>query len=405
MKAEIVSIGTELLLGEIVDTNAQFLAGQLASLGIDLYYVSTVGDNVARLAHALEQAWNRSDVVLTTGGLGPTPGDVTREAISHFLGEKLELDAGLKADLVGWFARRQVDMPESNLKQAMRIPSAKGVSNPVGTAPGWWVERDGRILVAMPGPPAEMRFMWQNEVASRLSHKSGSIISSRIIKTFGVSEAKLVELLAPFINSTNPTLATYAKSDGIHLRVTSKANSAETAMKLNSEREAEITGVLGDAVWGYDVDTQEDVVGRLLVGKSLTLAVAESFTGGLLTQTLSGANDNARFLKGGVVVLSDDSRVALGLDRAALSGHPSVESARAMAAAVRRRLGANLGISLEGSSASGEATENVRIFVAISGEQDVDLKAQTYSWRLHQMRTRAVYYSLFDLICLLRSMR
>ncbi|MFC1931991.1 competence/damage-inducible protein A [Chloroflexota bacterium] len=160
MKAEIISIGTELLLGEIVDTNTQFLANELSLLGIDLYFTSTVGDNMERLLGAFKQAWQRSDVILTTGGLGPTQDDITREAIAKFLGEKAEVDEGLKESIVNYFAQRGIEMPQNNIRQATLIPSSTAISNPYGTAPGWWVEKDGRIIVTMPGPPSEMQFMW-----------------------------------------------------------------------------------------------------------------------------------------------------------------------------------------------------------------------------------------------------
>ncbi|KPK21044.1 MAG: damage-inducible protein CinA, partial [Dehalococcoidia bacterium SG8_51_3] len=153
MKAEIMSIGTELLLGEIVDTNTPYLANQLAVLGIDLYFTSAVGDNSARLLNTLKQAWDRSDIILTTGGLGPTQDDITRDVIAALLGEKMEVDPQLKQELINFFARRGIEMPESNIRQATVIPSATALVNPQGTAPGWWVEKEGKIIVAMPGPP------------------------------------------------------------------------------------------------------------------------------------------------------------------------------------------------------------------------------------------------------------
>jgi len=161
MKAEVISIGTELLLGEIVDTNTPYLAGQLSVLGIDLYFTSAVGDNSARLQGVLKQAWDRSDIILTTGGLGPTQDDLTRDAIASLLGEKPTVDPQLKQNLVNFFARRGMEMPASNVKQATVIPSSTALVNPQGTAPGWWVEKEGKVIVAMPGPPGEMQYMWK----------------------------------------------------------------------------------------------------------------------------------------------------------------------------------------------------------------------------------------------------
>ena len=182
MKAEIISIGTELLLGEITDTNASYLASQLPLLGIDLYWISQVGDNKARLVEVLRRAWQRSEFILTTGGLGPTDDDLTREAIAEMLGEKLEIEPTLERGLRERYAHWGVEMPLSNLKQATIIPSAEPIINERGTAPGWWVKGDGRILVAMPGPPEELQEMWQKSVQSRLQQGSVSIIISKTFK-------------------------------------------------------------------------------------------------------------------------------------------------------------------------------------------------------------------------------
>src|SRR6266545_7913889 len=184
MKAEIVSIGTEILLGDILDTNSNFIASRLPALGIDLYYTSQIGDNRGRLADLLRQAWSRSDVILCSGGLGPTEDDVTRDAIADVIGEQPQIDPRLEGDLRAWFSRRGAPMPERNLKQAWLTPSTRAIPNPRGTAPGWWVEKDGRVIIAMPGPPAEMARMWEKEVAPRLEKlATGAVIVSRTVKT------------------------------------------------------------------------------------------------------------------------------------------------------------------------------------------------------------------------------
>ena len=206
-------------------------------LGIDLYHASTVGDNCERLLGALNQAWQRSDLVITTGGLGPTQDDVTRDAIAQLLGESAQVDAGLKKTLINAFFRRGMEMPESNIKQATLIPSAAAIPNPRGTAPGWWVEKGERVIVALPGPPSEMQPMWRNEILPKLERRSGAVILHRTIKTFGLGESKVEELVAPFLADTNPTVATYAKSDGIHLRITAKAAEREAASKLIAKKD------------------------------------------------------------------------------------------------------------------------------------------------------------------------
>ena len=214
MKAELITSGTELLLGEITDTNSPYIAEQLAALGIDLYYSTTVGDNHERFTGVLRQAWDRSDLIIITGGLGPTRGDITREVIAGLLGEKLAVDPRLKEELTAFFTGRGIEMPENNLRQATLIPSATALRNTSGTAPGWWVEKDNRIIVTLPGPPGEMQTMWHNAVLPRLKDKSDAVIMSRTLKTWGLSEAKVDELVAPYLSSANPTLALYARADG-----------------------------------------------------------------------------------------------------------------------------------------------------------------------------------------------
>ena len=406
MRAEIISIGTELLLGEIVDTNTPFLANQLSSLGIDLYFTSAVGDNPERLAGVFRQAWQRSDLIITTGGLGPTQDDITRDAIAGLLGEKPEVNEELKQQIVNFFARRGLEMPLSNIRQATLIPSAVAIPNPQGTAPGWWVEKEGRIIVAMPGPPGEMQFMWQNEVFPRLQKRTGAIILSRMVKTFGISEAKVDELLADLTSSTNPTLATYAKLDGIYLRIAAKAERPEEAQEMISRREADVRAIMGDVVWGVDDETQEGIVGQLLVAKGLTLAVAESFTGGFLTHTLANAPGSERYFKGGLIATSDEVKVALGLEPNLVTGKASAEVATAMAVLARQKLDASIGIGIEGES-SPEAVSGMvpgTVFIAIDSEQIKLHQVQSYSGRLYQMRRRAAYYALLDLMKLLRAM-
>ena len=205
MRAEIISIGTEIMLGEITDTNAAFIASQLPEYGIDLLFVSQIGDNPDRLKDTFQRAWDRSDIVFCTGGLGPTQDDLTRETVAAVLGEEMTLDAEQEAHLRGMMESRGRVMPESNLKQAMLIPSSRAISNPRGTAPGWWVERDEKTFVVMPGPPAEMTRMWEHEIAPELEKMATGILVSRTIKTTGLGEGTVDEMLAPLLAGTNPS--------------------------------------------------------------------------------------------------------------------------------------------------------------------------------------------------------
>ena len=349
MRAEIISIGTELLLGEITDTNAPFLAAELPALGIDLYWISQVGDNPARLKEVLERAWQRSELILTTGGLGPTEDDITRETIADMFGEKPEVVPALERTLRERFGRLGMEMPLSNLKQATIIPSAEPVQNAQGTAPGWWVERDGHILVAMPGPPRELHEIWTKEIRPRLLRSSASVILTRTFKTYGLSEAAVGEMVSPLLSSANPTLGVYAKQDGIYLRLAAKSEDLRQAEKMLDEGEAIIRAALDDNIWGVDDDTLEAIVGSLLIKKGLTLAVMEDSHGGNLAPALNDIPESKLFLKGGLLAGTDLSMIAFGVNPDIINNGPGDELACAMAESARNLLGSDIGIGTVGT--------------------------------------------------------
>ena len=351
MKAEIISIGTELLMGEVADTNATYLAGQLPLVGIELLWVTVVGDDMERLAEVMGRALSRSDLVLATGGLGPTDDDLTRDAIAQALGETPEVSSILEQDIRALFDRMGRTMPASNLKQAMLIASAQAIPNPRGTAPGWWVEKGGKVLVSMPGPPSEMQPMWESEVMPRLLQRAkGRVILSRTLKTYGLSEAGAGEMVSAFFAMSNPSLGIYAKPDGIHLRLIARADTREEAQGLIDSVEARMRRVLEGHVWGTDNETLEEVVGKLLTQKGLTLATMESCTGGLLAATLTEVPGSSGYIKGGFVAYSNEAKTALGVDARLIEQHGAVssETALAMAEAARRQLGADVGIGITG---------------------------------------------------------
>jgi len=398
MKAEIVSIGTELLLGEITDTNASYLASQLPMLGTDLLWVTQVGDNLARMRECLERAWGRSDLVLTTGGLGPTEDDLTREAIAEMMGEELKVNPELERVLRGFFSIRGFPMPESNIKQATLIPSAKAITNPRGTAPGWWVEREGRILIAMPGPPSEMQRMWQKEVSGRLRERLGhEIILSRTIKTFNMAESAVDEMVSPLLSSTNPTLAVYAKPDGIHLRLTAKAKTREEAEEMIAKREAEIHSILGEIFWGSDEETLESVVGNLLSEKGLTLATMESCTGGMLASIITDVPGSSEYFKGGLVAYTNEAKISYGIDATLIANHGAIsaEVAADMAGAARQRFGADIGVGKPVGIAH----------IAIDDGKEKRLILGLYPPLRHEVKRRATHHALFELMRTLRSLK
>ena len=351
MQAEIFSIGHELLMGEITDTNSPYLASQLARLGLQVRQTSQIGDDLDHLAQAFKQALLRSRVILSTGGLGPTQDDLTREAIARVLGEEMRLQEELERELREHFRRRGISMPEQNLKQAMLIPSARAIPNPRGTAPGWWVEHSGSILVAMPGPPGEMMEMWQNHVFPRLRERVGTqSIVTRTIKTTGLTEAGVAEMVAPHFGHDNPYLGIYARPDGIHLRIIARGDSDERARELLQPLEESIRKALEPYIWGYDDETPEISVGSMLKERGLTLAAMESCTGGLLASTITDVPGSSAYFKGGIVAYSNELKTASGVDARLIEEYGAVsgEVALAMARAARERLAADIGISTTG---------------------------------------------------------
>jgi nicotinamide-nucleotide amidase len=410
MKAEIISIGTEILLGQITDTNAPYLASELPFLGIDLYRITQVGDNRKRLIDALRQARKRSDIIFTTGGLGPTDDDVTREAIADLLGEEMRVDPEIEKWLRDMFRKIGYEMPERNIKQATLIPSARAISNSRGTAPGWWVEHDDKVIVAMPGPPGEMKQMWESDIRPELRKKvSGEVIVSRTIKTLGLSEAKVDEMVSHLLTSANPTLAVYAKPDGIHLRLTAKDRELARVEQMISRAEEQLRNILGQAIWGYDEDTMESQVGTLLRQKELTLATMESCTGGLLASTLTDVPGSSDYFKGGLVAYSIEAKAALGVDAALLArkGTVSPEAASAMAKAACVKLGADIGIGITGvagpAEIEGKPAGTVHIAIAAPGETIT--QSTFYPPRRLEVKRRAVFSALFKLRELLTDLK
>ncbi|MFC1971709.1 competence/damage-inducible protein A [Chloroflexota bacterium] len=409
MKAEIIATGTEILLGEIVDTNTSFLASELALLGIDIHYTSLVGDNHDRLSDVLRQAWHRSDIIITTGGLGPTQGDITRNVIAALMGEEPYVDDSLKQILIEYFSRLGVEMPENNLKQATLIHSAEALLNPLGTAPGWWIAKNGRIVITLPGPPGELRPMWRSQVAPRLQKRSGSIIISRILKTWSLSESKVDELLTPFLSSSNPTVAIYARQDGIILRITAKSAEEDSARQMIALMEANIRHVLGNYIWGADEETIAGVVVRLLSEKDLTLAVCESMTGGFLAHTLASVIGKSPYFRGGIVINGNEAKIALGLEPALLTKGASRATAAVIASLARGKLNADIGIGLDGdvtsagNVASSESNPLGKVFIAIDAGRGELNAVQDYSWRQSQLARRTTQQALFTLRNLLLS--
>ncbi len=355
MRAEIISVGTELLLGQITDTNAAYLSSRLPELGIDLHFRSTVGDNEARLVSALELALSRSDVVFTIGGLGPTQDDLTKETVAKVLGDELVLDEESAADLRAFFKTRGIEMPATNLKQAMLPKRGAKVPNPNGTAPGALFEAgQGKLVISMPGPPREFNPMVDEQVLPLLRQRLGecvSIIRSRVLRIAGVGESSVEDKVRSLLSSDNPTVAPLAGSWEVHLRITAKAGSGPEADAMLDETDARLVSILGESVYGRDKQRLEDVVVGLLREKGLTLSVAESCTGGLLANRITNVPGSSDVLEMGIVSYSNQSKSKLlGVpeDMIAERGAVSEEVAASMAEGVRRVSGSDVSVGITG---------------------------------------------------------
>ena len=400
MDAEIISIGTELLMGETVDTNSSYIGEQLARIGIDLTWATKVGDHPDRLQEAIRRAWGRSDVTITTGGLGPTSDDLTRESIAAVMGERMEVQDDLLAHLRSQFESRGIHMPETNVKQATLIPSARVIPNPMGTAPGWWIERDGRVIAALPGPPREITGMWESDVGPGLrALNPGVFIVTRTLKTFGITEGGLDEMLSPLFESENPSLGIYSKQDGIHLRAIARAESEDEARTLIGSMEAEIRRIAGHAIWGEDDDTAVTAALRTLAERSLSLAIVEGFTGGLLSSTLMESPLSRDTVVGSVVLAANGSgaKILGGVDGSGVS--PTPEDATGLASAVRESFDADVGLSVtalvsEPTQQSGPVG-TTHIGIVTEGESHV--RSASYPTRRLRIRARAVTHTLLEL--------
>jgi nicotinamide-nucleotide amidase len=377
MRAEIISVGTELLLGQILDTNASYLAQQLAELGIDVHFKQTVGDNDARVRGAVRLALSRADVLLITGGLGPTEDDLTVAAVAGELGRPLERHDDIAERLRQFFALRGRVPPESVFKQALIPAGAHPIPNMRGTAPGVHLEHDGRELFLLPGVPFEMYGMMEGYVAPRLRERTGGgVIRSRVIRVTGEGESAVESRIKDLIGGSSPTIAPYAKLGEVHLRVTAKGAPDDVARQLDTGERA-LRERLADLIYGIDDDTLEGVVGRLLADRRATLAIAESCTGGLIAKRLTDVPGSSTYFLEGIVAYSNAAKHdLLNVPSAVIEEHGAVsaEVAESMARGVRQRAGSTWGLAVTGVAgpAGGTATKPVGlVFLGLAAANHV----------------------------------
>ncbi len=385
--AEIICIGTELLLGDIVNSNARYLAQQLASLGISHHYQTVVGDNPLRIERAVAIACERARLIIFTGGLGPTPDDLTMATLANFFDTPLSERAEIVADITAKFARRGRELNEASRRQAQLPEGADILPNPVGTAPGViWQPRAGLLVMTFPGVPAEMKAMWQATAAPYLQTNgwANGVIHSQTLKFWGIGEETLASKFRSLLASENPTVAPYAGDGEVKLRISAKADSVAAANDLIGPVAQEIRQAAGEYCYGQDEDTLAAVVGALLQRKNMTLSVAESCTGGGLGQLITAVSGSSRYFWGGVI--SYDNRVKealLGVDAQVLArcGAVSSEVAAAMAEGVRDRLGTDWGLSITGvAGPDGGSKEKPVGLVYVGLSSAAGTSTQKYLW-------------------------
>ena len=362
MNAELIAVGTEILLGDIVNTDAQLISQGLSELGINVFYQTVVGDNPARLRHVVETARDRADIIITTGGLGPTLDDLTKETLAAVFGKKMALHQPSLDRIRTFFRDIGREMTPNNEKQAWLPEGCTVFVNEWGTAPGCAFEAYGKHVLMLPGPPRECNPMWKECAMPYLYKLAGGCIVSRNIRVFGLGESNMETILHDMMaESKNPTIAPYAKTSECFARVTAKADTPAECEQLLEPVVEKICGLLGEDVYGVDVDSLEQVVGDGLRQRGLTLAVAESCTGGLLSKRITDIPGCSDYYLGGVCSYANEVKMrVLGVRKDTLdtAGAVSPEVAEQMAAGVARALGAPLGVGITGVAGPGGGTED-----------------------------------------------
>jgi nicotinamide-nucleotide amidase len=400
MSAEIICVGTELLLGEILNTNVQFLAQQLAQLGIPHYYQTTVGDNPERLHQILEIASQRASLLIFTGGLGPTPDDLTTEAIADFFQTPLTERPEIVRDIEEKFAQLKRKVAANNRKQALLPQGADILPNPTGTAPGIiWQPRPGLTLLTFPGVPSEMRRMWQETAIPYLKSQGWGqeIIYSRTLRFRGIGESTLAEKVAAFFDSTNPTVAPYASQGEVRLRLSSKARSEAEAMAVITPIAQQICDLAGPDYVGADGDTLPSIVGQLLQEQGQTLSVAESCTGGGLGQLVTQVPGSSDYFWGGVIAYDDQVKIRLlGVNATDIAefGAVSASVAQQMALGVQQRLGTSWALSITGIAGPGGGTDSKPVGLVYLGIAAPDGSVESVECRFGSVRDRQIVRDL-----------
>lgn len=412
MTAEIISVGTEILLGQIVDTNASFLARTLADCGINLYFTTVVGDNPGRLASAIRLALSRSDLVILGGGLGPTRDDLTKETVADILGIRLVNNDESETRVRCFFKQRGIRLPESNLKQALAFEGGEVFQNANGTAPGMAVEKDGQWIVCLPGPPGELKPMVRDSLVPllrRLTGPDGGILVSRTIKLAGIGESVVAERLSHLMDNSDPTVAPYAKGGEVHLRITTRAMNETEAFPRLDVMDRQISDVLREHIFSRDDETLESAVLDLCRRSGFSLAGAESCTGGEISRRLTSIPGSSDVFLGCAVTYANDAKTSLLGVRAetlAVNGAVSEETAREMALGAKQLFSANIAYATTGIAGPGGGTEEKPVglvYMAVAGPRGVSVSKARFWGGRETIRARASQNTLYSLWTALRS--
>lgn len=351
MNAELIAVGTEILLGDILNTHAKFLSNELAELGINLLYHTTVGDNKQRLQGIVAQALQRSDLIVVTGGLGPTKDDLTKETVCEQMGVPLVRDEQTVHRIKDYFQRLGKEMPENNLKQALLPEGGTVFQNQHGTAPGMAVQKNGKTAILLPGPPHELVPMFQEQVRPYLMQFTDSVILSHSLRIFGLGESRVDELLDELLDNQNPTVALYAKRGEVLARITAKAETKEKCEEMVSHMVEQVKQRVGEYVYGMDVSSLEEVLVKQLIQHNKSIALAESCTGGMVAEKITSIPGSSQCFSYGIVSYANRVKAEeLGVDPTTLKTYGAVshQVAEQMASCAKQRGQADIGIGITG---------------------------------------------------------
>lgn len=402
MNAEIIAVGSELLLGQIANTNAKFISSQLSELGINVFYHTVVGDNDTRLLEAIKIAEQRADVIIFSGGLGPTKDDLTKETIAKHLQRKLVMDASALYAIEEFFSKQNRPMTENNRKQALVLEGCDVLMNHHGMAPGMFLKEDDRIYILLPGPPKELEPMFQFETKPKLAAllHDGGVILSHVLRFYGIGEAELEVRVQQILDEqTNPTVAPLASDGEVTLRITAKAQNEQQAFRLIELKKREILDIVGEYFYGVNDDSLASKLVEMLLENELTISAAESLTAGLFQSELAEIPGVASALMGGVVTYTKEAKIEqLGISPELIEkyGVVSSECAAAMAKKVREKFRTNIGVGLTGaagpSSHDGQPAGTIWVGICIGQNEPITYRLQLSGSR-NTNRIRAVKFT------------